>query len=389
MTHTLENLAGNADAFPVLRHWDFYNHAGVSPMPAAVAEVLRQYADHAQRHAYLEAGVHRRLEALRQDCARLINARPAEVAFIKNTSEGIATIAKGLETSTGWQAGDRVVLPAVEYPANIYPWFDLRQRLGVELVMIPQSAGPDGRLRVPLDRVLEAADHPRTRLVAISHVQYATGQQADLATLGRHCRQGGRLLLVDAIQSAGVLPIDVQAMNIDFLAAGGHKWLMGPEGTGFLYVRQELIERVQPLAIGWMNVTNADDYSRLDFTYKPDARRYECGTLNVPGLLGLGASLRTLLELGTPALTARLRELTDHLIALLESRGARIASPRGPGEDSGIVSFEIPGRDPRELAAALRRRQIEVVVRDGRLRASPHFYNTPAQLERLVEALGA
>ncbi len=381
---TIDPLIGNCEAFPILARCDFFNHAGVSPLPHAAAAAIAGYAEQAKCSAYLGAGWYRQIEQLRGLCARLINAGQDEIAFIKNTSEGIATVAKGLH----WQPGDRVVLTNVEYPANVYPWYDLRQRLGIELVAVEEETRPDGSRAVPLDRILCEARHPRTRLVALSHVEYASGQRNDLASVGSLCRRMGKLFCVDAIQSLGILPVDVQAMNIDFLAADGHKWLLGPEGAGFLYVRRELIPRLEPLAIGWMNVIDADDYGHYDFTLKSDAGRYECGTHNVPGLLGLKASIELLLGAGIDKISGRIRVLTDRLIEGLRAAGQIVISPREGGQWSGIVSFLSPTHDPNRLFAQLRKeRRTEIAVREGRLRVSAHFYNTEAQIDRLLRAL--
>ncbi|MFI5382239.1 MAG: aminotransferase class V-fold PLP-dependent enzyme, partial [Tepidisphaerales bacterium] len=307
-----------------------------------------------------------------------------EIAFVKNTSEGIATVAKGLH----WSTGDRVVLTQVEYPANVYPWYDLRRRLGVELVMVPEETQPDGTRRVPLARILEAAEHPRTRLVALSHVEYASGQRNDVATIGAVCRKLGKLFCVDAIQSLGILPVDVAAMNIDFLAADGHKWLLGPEGAGVFYVRRELIPQLEPLAIGWMNVVNAEDYGNYDFTLKPDAGRYECGTHNVPGLLGLKASVELLLSADIDAVSVRIKALSDRLVAGLRDKGYAIVSPRDGDAWSGIVSITSPTQDHQQVFRALRKdHHTEIAVREGRLRVSAHFYNTETQVDRLVETM--
>jgi selenocysteine lyase/cysteine desulfurase len=311
----------------------------------------------------------------------MIGASREEIAFIKNTSEGIATVANGLE----WRAGDRIVTTAVEYPANMYPWMDLERRLGVELVTVAERERGDGGRAVEMGEILEAAGHPRTRLVALSHVEYASGQRHELAAIGEFCRRRGILFCVDAIQSMGVLPIDVGGMKIDYLAADGHKWLLGPEGAGVFYCRRELLETTRPLAIGWMNVINDQAYGDYDLTLKSDARRYECGTLNVPGLLALKGSLELLAGVGVEAVAGRLKVLTDRLIEGLRSKGYLVVSPRGEGEWSGIVSFVSSRHDHLAVARMLRaEHRTEIAVREGRLRVSAHWYNTEEQVDRLV-----
>jgi selenocysteine lyase/cysteine desulfurase len=177
-------------------------------------------------------------------------------------------------------------------------------------------------------------------------------------------------------------------MNIDFLSADGHKWLLGPEGAGIFYIRRELIEQIRPPMVGWMNVIDAQNYGTYNYTLRPDAGRYESGSYNVPGLLGLKAALEMLKDLGTEAVAARIKQLTDHLIVRLSSKGYSILSPRLDASWSGIVSFSSPSHPHAPIVSDLRKNHhIEITLREGRLRASPHFYNTEAQIDRLVDAL--
>ena len=384
MALDITHYVGNEEEFPILRHLDFYNHAGVSPLPRCGGEALRRFAKQYEERAYLDSGFYKEIEALRGSAAAMINAGREEIAFVKNTSEGIATVANGID----WRPGDRIVTTDVEYPANMYPWMDVQKRFGAELVTVPEVSAGDGTRRVELDALLKAADDPRTRLIALSHVEYASGQRHDIAAVGRFCRERGILFCVDAIQSMGVVPIDVRAMNVDFLSADGHKWLLGPEGAGVFFCRRELLEKVRPLAIGWMNVINDQDYGNYDLTLKLDARRFECGTHNVPGLLALKASLELLLSVGVDKVAQGLRTLGDRLIAGLREKGYAIISPR-TGEDwSGIVSFVSSAHDHQAIARTLRRdHRTEIAVRENRLRVSAHWYNTEEQIDRLIRNL--
>lgn len=380
----LANLVGNAEAFPVLRHWDFFNHAGVSPLPAAAAAAMRAYAAEAETGAYLGAGWYHDVERLRVACAKLINAHRDEIAFVKNTSEGISIVARGLE----WQWGDVIVTTGVEYPANVYPWMEVVRSHGVKLVQVPEETDHSGRRAVPIERILEAAADPRCRLVTVSHVEFASGQRHDLTRIGKFCRENSRLFCIDAIQTVGILPVDVHGMHIDYLSADGHKWMLGPEGAGFFYCRRELIERTRPLMVGWMNVIDAQNYGQYDYTLKSDAGRFECGTYNIPGLLGMKASIDLLVALDPVKLADRIHALGEMLIEGLLAKGYDVISPRGVGQWSGIVSFASPVHDHEQIVRSLRKeRRIEVAVREGRLRVSPHFYNTEQQIQRLVEAL--
>jgi cysteine desulfurase/selenocysteine lyase len=251
--NTFHSYIGNAEMFPVLKRWHFFNHAGVSPLPKVAGEAMRAYTVQAQDGAYLGSTWYADIEKLRQSTATLMNADRDEVAFVKNTSEGISIVAQGID----WQWGDKIVSTNVEYPANVYPWMEQVRSHGVKLEQVPEEDDGHGRRFVSVEKIIEAARDPKCRLIALSHVEYASGQRLDLAPIGKFCRENGKLCSVDAIQSLGVLPIDVKAMNIDYLSADGHKWLLGPEGAGIFYCRRELIERTRPVLIGWMNVVDA------------------------------------------------------------------------------------------------------------------------------------
>ncbi|MEM7627255.1 MAG: aminotransferase class V-fold PLP-dependent enzyme [Planctomycetota bacterium] len=370
-----------AGDFPILRKMDFFNHAGVAPISGPAAEALRAYAEQASSAAYVDSGWYRRANQVKKLAAQLIGAAgPQEIALIPNTSAGLSLVAKGLD----FHAGDRVVITDVEYPANRYPWEDLRRR-GVELVEVHQHA--DGRIDV--DEVCDAIND-RTRVVSLSHVQYASGFRIDLKPISEMVHRAGGYLCVDAIQSCGVLPVDVGAMGIDFLAADGHKWMLGPEGAGFFYCRQDLCPRLHPNVVGWMNMVDAGNYGDYRFEFQMDARRFEPGSWNIPGVVALGASLDLLLGVGIDGVWSRVEALTSRLCVGLEAKGYRVFTPRAdPGERSGIVIFESPDDavDARQVVANLEKRGIFIVVREGRLRASPHFYNTAAQIDRLIDAL--
>jgi selenocysteine lyase/cysteine desulfurase len=371
--------------FPILGRLTFLNHAAVAPLSPPAARALRAYADQAESRAYVDGGWYRRTVEVKQAAARLIGARgPHEIAFVPNTSTGLALVARGLE----WQPGDNVVVSNVEYPANRYPWEDLR-RVGVELREVRQL--PDGR--VDAEDVIEAIND-RTKVVAVSHVQYVSGHRIDLRPISDmvHSVPGPRgYLCVDAIQSVGAMPVDVEAMGIDFLAADGHKWMLGPEGCGIFYCREDLNELLHPAVVGWMNMVDATDYGNYRFEFQPDARRFEPGTYNIPGILALGASIDMLLTVGIDNVWSRIEELTAHLCRRLASHGYRVFSPRSDGERSGIVTFDPPAATDRaavkRIVDRLQQKNIIIAAREGRLRASPHFYNTTEQLDALIDAL--
>jgi selenocysteine lyase/cysteine desulfurase len=281
-----------------------------------------------------------------------------------------------------------VVTAGVEYPANVYPWMEAARKYGIELVMVPEETDENDRRQVRLEKILAALDQPRVRLLTLSHVEFASGQRHDITQLGKVCRGRGILFNVDGIQSLGALPVDVQAMNIDFLGACGHKWMCGPPGAGLFYIRRDLLDRVRPVIIGASSVINDQDYGNYDFTFKPDARRYESGTPNLSGCLGFGAALQMLNSVGIDAIAARLKVLTDRLINGLELRGYQIVSPRANNAWSGMVCFSSAKHPHEELMKMLRKEhKIEIAVREKRLRASPHFYNTETQIDQLLEVL--
>jgi selenocysteine lyase/cysteine desulfurase len=365
--------------FPVTQTLAYLNHAGVAPISTRVAEALARYVSEATRQgAFDYARVYdAEIERVRGRAAELIGASRDEIAFVKNTSEGLGLVAAGLD----WQRGDRVVVCDLEYPSNVYAWWSLRPQ-GVETVML---RGRDGAL--PLESVEAALSHPRTRLLALSSVEFASGARNDLPALGRLCRERGVLFCVDAIQSLGCFPLDVEACHIDFLAADGHKWLLSVEGCGLFYCRRALIAGLTPRVVGWRSVTDNLDFDRYHFDLQPGAGRFEEGTPNVPGIFALGAAIDLLLELGVEAIGKRVLALTDELCEALAARGAEVASPRVPGQASGIVAFTLPDEAPARTAARLRAKGVFVVARRGCVRASPHFYNSSEDLERLLHAL--
>jgi selenocysteine lyase/cysteine desulfurase len=362
--------------FPVTRHWAYFDHAAVAPLSGPARDVLGEWAadvadnGHVNEHRWLK-----RLEETRQRAAQLLNADPLDLAFIKNTSEGIGLVAEGFP----WQPGDNVVTAAEEYPANIYPWLNLACR-GVELRRVA-SAGP----RIAIEDIRAALD-ARTRLLTLSHVEYASGFRNDLAALGELCRQRGIYFFVDAIQGLGVLPLDVRALPIDFLAADGHKWMLGPEGAGVFYIRRDLVDFLHPVDIGWNSVIAPRSF-KIDFRLKPHAGRWESGSLNTGGIVALGASLGLLLGAGPANITARVLALTDALSVGVERLGLRVFSSRIEYEKSGIISVEVPGGDPGRLVRGCRDAGVVINQRAGRLRLSPHFYNDEDEVERLLESL--
>lgn len=363
---------------PVREHWAYFDHAGVAPIPAPTRDVLIEWANHAAQNGRVNWTAWRqRLEETRRLAAELLNAAMDEIALIRNTTEGITLVAEGYR----WQPGDNVVILQGEFPSNRYPWLNLRDR-GVEVREVHTD-----RERVDLTDVAAVCDS-KTRIVAVSWVGYATGYRHDLAALAEIAHQRGAGLFVDAIQGLGVLPLDLQKLPVDFLAADGHKWLLGPEGAGILFVRRAWLDRLRPLGVGW-NSAAVVDFAQPQLTLKPTAGRYEGGTYNMGGLAALAASLRLLLDCRIDRVAARIFELTDQLCVELERLGADIVSARDEPHRSGIVACDFPSRDPQLLMQQCQTAGVAVNVRAGWLRISPHAYTNADDIQRLLRALAA
>ncbi len=371
------NLEDSRIKFPITQRFNFQDHAAVAPLSGPAAETLILYAREMAEFAHVHGTYYRTVEHVRQSAARLIKADAEEITFVKNTSEGLNYVANGVQ----WVTGDNVVSTTMEFMANVYPWMNLEQR-GVELKRVAEEDG-----RIPFDRIAKAVDK-RTRVLAVSAVQWSNGFRMDLHRLGELCKDKGILLCVDAIQALGVHPIDVRAMNIDFLAADGHKWLCGPDGAGVFYCRRELLKHLRVSEPGYLCMKGDWDTQEPKFELRDDARRFDSGAYNVAGICALGASIDLLLEVGIEEVQRRVKQLTDQLVDGLHKKNWKVYSHRTPSEWSGIVTF---GSDKQDLVALQRhlRDEFKIIIarRLGRLRASPHFYNTPEEIGQLIEAL--
>jgi selenocysteine lyase/cysteine desulfurase len=362
-----------ADRFPVRENLIYLNHAAVSPLSKPCADAMKHLAEDCLRFGSLHyqewLAVY---DGLRAAAARLIHATPAEIALVKNTSEGIATVALGLD----WKPGDRMVAFREEFPANFYPWKRLEAR-GVEVRWLS--------IYDSLDRIDEAAKG--AKLLAISFVQFLSGHRSPLQAIGEICRRNSTIYLVDAIQGMGAFPLDVRACHIDALAADGHKWMMGPEGCAILYINQVLQDRIEPVEFGWTNVASYADYASRDMTLRPDAGRYECGTLNTIGCFGLKAAIEFLLEVDPGQIGPVVQSLGDRIAAGVQAKGYQLMGARTPQSGAGIVTFRKNGLEAPALVARLRSQGIIVAPRAGWIRTSPHFYISPEDIDRLIDAL--
>jgi cysteine desulfurase/selenocysteine lyase len=356
----------------------YLNHAAVAPWPRrSVAAVNRFAAENAARGSHQYPAWLQVETRLRQRLARLLNApAPEDVALVKNTSEALSFVARGLT----WSAGDNVVVIAQEFPSNRLPWQALAP-LGVNVhwLDLEHSIDPEADLLARCDG--------NTRLLSVSAVQYARGLRLDLERLGAGCRRRGVLFCVDAIQQLGALPFDVQAARADFAAADGHKWLLGPEGLGVFYVRPELREQLTLTQHGWHMVEALGEYERLDWTPAASARRFECGSPNLLGAHALEASLALLEEVGMTEVAGAVQANAAAVVEAGLRQGLELLSPAAPERRAGIVTFRIPGADPARLHQALGRAGVACAPRGGGLRFSPHFHNTAEEIDQAFRLL--
>ena len=365
--------------FPVTGRAIYLNHAAVSAPPTPTIDAIKsQLADVSENGSVNFRKWLAVRESARQLIAEMLGARPEQVAFMRNTSDALSTVANGLD----WYAGDNLVTFRHEFPSNLYPWLRLRDALGVEVRVCEERYG-----RVDVDELIRLIDG-RTRIVAISQVQYASGFRADLERIGRVARAHDALLVVDVIQALGVIPIDVEAELVDVAAGACHKWLLTPEGVGLLYLSGRARERIQPTLVGWTSVPNPDDYGNYEQGWNEGTLAWETGTGPVALVHGLEASLKLLNEVGIGAIQAHLEKLTDHLCEQLRNADYEVVSSRRMGEKSQIVCIRnTAGLSPMDLYSHLRKRNIITAPRGDRLRISPHFYNTLEEMDELVKAL--
>jgi cysteine desulfurase / selenocysteine lyase len=367
--------------FPVVRDKVFLAHAAVSPLPRRVAEAISACALQGATNDQEEAVPRSTLQETREAAARLLHAQPEEIALVGPTSLALSLVAAGLPL----RKGDNILIYYDDYPANVYPWMSLGEK-GVEVRML--NVRELGRIR-HVD-VLGQVDE-RTRLVALASCHFISGWRIDLDAIGRALRQRGVLFCVDAIQTLGALATTVE--HIDFLAADAHKWLLGPCAAGIFYVRKEAQGLLRPAMLGWHNVRCPDFVAQERLVFRPDAGRYEAGTANLLGAVGLKAALELLLEVGPENIAAELRRQRAWLVPALQAKGYTVLQAGAPVENAGVLlSISRPGADMPALHAALLAAGIVTSLRGDRagrkyLRLSPHFYNTDAELNRLLEKL--
>ncbi|MGA3267702.1 MAG: aminotransferase class V-fold PLP-dependent enzyme [Verrucomicrobiota bacterium] len=381
---TLSEILSNEELrrreFPVAREKIFLAHAGVCPLPRRVAEAI---VDCAQKSTFgdQEAFMLKRLDDARRLGAQLLNCQPDEIALVGPTSLGLSFIAAGLS----FRRGDNVLVYHDDYPSNVYPWMALAAR-GVEVRLLNTRG-----LGIIRPQDVEGQIDENTRLVALASCHFISGFRLEHAAIGRLLRARGILFCLDAIQTLGAFPTTVE--HVDFLAADAHKWLLGPCGAGLLYVRRDLQEKLNPPVYGWHNVRNPDFVAQEQIVFRRGALKYEAGTQNLLGLIGLIAAMELALEMGVEHIAAELLRKRAWLVPALQAKGFIVLNATPKAENAGgITSFFRPGQDLTALHKKLANAAITASLRVDRkgqnyLRVSPHFYNTDAELRRMIEIL--
>jgi selenocysteine lyase/cysteine desulfurase len=366
--------------FPLTGTHIFMNHAGVSPMSERGREAVIGVMDRLTVEPCptgFDQGFSDRLRSL---LARLLGTAPETIGIVRSTAHGISLLAQGLD----WQPGDNVVGARGEYPANVYPWMALRDR-AVEYRLAEPVEG-----RVTPASVLSLVDD-RTRVVALSHVEFWNGYRVDLETIGAECRRLGVLVAVDAIQSVGALRVDLSRLPVDFVVAAAHKWQLGPVGIGFCHCRPELLPRLRPVLVGTGTVKRSDEYFDYDYDLRDTARRFEESQISPLLAAAYAAAIELLLEAGPETVEQRVLDLALRLAHGLADLGCELIEPwpRTLEESSGIVSFRRPGTTAAELLGELEAAGVVGRVRGECVRLAPHFYNTEEEVDRVLEVVGA
>ena len=368
---------------PIVDRWAYLDHAAVGPLTARAGAALRHFADQATSQGdTVWPQWSARLEQLRSGLAELITADREEICLLPNTTTGINLVAEGFP----WQPGDSVVLPEGEFPSNLYPWLN-QQSKGVDVRIVPRRDG-----QVLVDDLMSRVDGS-TRIISVSWVGYASGYRLNLDELVEKAHRRGVLVFLDAIQGLGIYPLDVSQTPVDFLAADGHKWMLGPEGAGMGMIRREQLERLRCTNVGWNSVENAHLFSGSSFDIRGEAARFEAGSANMVGMSALAASVELFLEIrrqhGNQAIGERVIGLAETLDRMLGEIGVPTRLPADPQCRSGIVTFDVPETDPAAVRKEAMQRGVVVSCRGGGVRASIHAYNNEDDLARLVEAVQA
>ena len=367
----MEHIEEVRENFPIVKNKIFMNHAAHSPLPKPVYESMLKYLKEVSEQWITETD----LEMTKKLFAKLINAKPEEIAFVPNTSTGLNIVANMLD----YGEGSNMVTTDLEFPSVVYPW--LRKKLGVRVKYVNNI---DGKI---LHEDFESAVDDNTAVIVVSHVEYVNGFRNDLSFLSKLAHEHGAYLVVDAIQSAGAIKIDVKRDNVDFLTTACYKWLLGPSGIGFLYVKEELIEKFEPPMVGWASVEpqvfeTVDFWDIWNLRLSKTANRFEVGSPSVISCIGAAAALKLMLGYGIEKIENRILDLTEYLIDKVKEAGWKLQTPEEKSYRSGIVNFLID--KPMERVERLAEEEIIVSARANGIRVSPHFYNNKEEIDQLV-----
>ena len=368
---------------PIAQEWAYFDHAAVAPLSRQASEAVVHFASQAAEKGdtvwpQWAAGI----ERLRGQFANLLNCDSTEVCLVPNTTFGINLVAEGWP----WKPGDSVVIPEGEFPSNLFPWKN-QQSKGVEVRIVPRHHG-----QVRVDDLMSRVDES-TRIISLSWVGYASGFRVDLPKLVEAAHDRNVLVFVDAIQGLGIYPLDLAQTPVDFLAADGHKWLLGPEGAGVAMIAKRHLNRLRCTTVGWGSVKDSYNYAEPTFDLREEAARFESGSANMMGVAALSASLKLFLNIrrehGVHAISDRVISMTEQLDQRLRQIGVVTRFPDANSHRSGILAFEAPGLDPAEVRKRAIQEKVVVSVRDGAVRAAVHAYNDESDLERLVSVINA
>jgi len=370
-------ISESRDLFPFLKSGSIYmNHAAISPLSQLVLNKINDYLNiRSGSQAEDFNDLMRTASDTKDKLGKLINCEPSRIAFVDNTSNGLNILAQGLD----WKLGDRIILNDIEFPSNVYPFLNLKE-YGVEIDIVKSNEG------VVNTNDIEKLITPQTRLVSISYVQFLSGYRIDLEKLGEVCRKHNIIFCVDAIQALGAIRLDVKKCNIDFLASGAQKWLMALEGTGFIYLTEELQNKISPKYVGWTSVSDAWNLLDYHLTLRRTAARFQNGTLSSIGIYALNASLSLMLELGLDSIEDTILDNTGYFLSALRKSGFNTVLTVSTRENlSGIISYK-PEKSG-EVFETLKKNDIHAALREGVIRFSPHFYNTKEEIDRVMAVL--
>jgi len=365
------------EEFPILKSWNFMNHAGVSPLPKCAIDAISEFLNGCEKDfvgSYEKWW--KRVKGTKELFGQLFNCSYKEIAYVKNTTQGILFASNGID----FKAGDNVIIPDYEFPANVYPWTNLKEK-GVEVRFVPEK---DGRFLIEdFERLIDS----RTKVISVSFVEFTTGFRNDVERLGEICNEKRIFYVVDGIQGVGAIPIDVKKCKIDLMSQDSHKWLLGPEGIGVVYVSEEAMEMLKVPFAGYAGVVDYQDYLKYSQPLDKSARRFEEGTLNLLGIYSLYASIEMLLKVRIENIYKELMKLTSLLYEGLVKKGYIVVTPMGDNERSGIITFVSEKYDCRYLFEVLKKNRISTAMRRERIRLSPHFYNNEEDIEQLINIL--